>query len=173
MSISKFQEMFGISSKDKSEYTKRYLTKLGTESPFRFEYITLNYSINHQTFYISKSAAEKFLSEDILVTELFKRKEILKNAWLSRMRENGIKPIFLSREKRFITKSEFELLTKEFDNYNTQEYYSDKEFYEILGRPVNIVRYAIEEEYDIHPLKIKSRLYYKKGSCRRFKTTIR
>lgn len=162
MSISEFQEMFNIPSQDKSEYTKRYLMKLETESSFRFEYIILNYSINHQTFYISKSSVEQFLNEYTLVNELFKRKEISEQRWLARMRENNIVAIFLARDIRFITKTEFEFLTKEFDDYYSSEYYSYEEFYEILGRPVNSVRYLIEDEYDIHPLMIKSKLYYKK-----------
>ena len=162
ISILEFQKIFDIPSQDKSSFTKNYILNLDSESPFRFEYIILNYPINYQTFYIRKSSVDQFLNEYISVTELFKINEISEQRWLRRIREKGIKAIFLSREKRFITKNLYKLLTKDFDEYNESEYYSYKEFYEILGKPTNNVRYAIEEEYNIQPLMLKSKLYYKK-----------
>lgn len=162
MSILEFQKLFGIPSQDKSCYTKKYLINLEIESSFRFEYVILNYPINFQTFYILKSSVEQFLSDYISMNELFKREELSYQMWMGRLKRYGIKPVFIGRDTRYISKDDFVLVTKDVDYSNSSKYYSYEEFYEILGKPINTIRYAIEKEYDILPEKVKNKLYYKK-----------
>ena len=112
ISLKEFAAVLGIQTitEETMKSLRKSLNKLGSDSPF--ECIDVAPSINHQYRFISKSSVERFFKDYILLEELKSRYAV----YHRRFQKFGIRPLFLLRNKQFITKSEFETLVNDYES---------------------------------------------------------
>lgn len=154
MSHREFAAVLGIKITDDSmRGLRKSMNKLGSNSPF--ECIELGFPINRQTHFISKSSVERFFKDYIPVEELKSRYAV----YHRRFQQFSIHPLFLAKNKQFITKSEFETLVNDCASRTVID---DRELKLLSGEEdLGIKRsdyYTIEESKQI--LSIKSQRHF-------------
>ena len=112
MSLKEFTNLLEIkNTDDRMRRLRISLNKLGSDSPF--EFIVVDFPINLQYFFITKSSVERFLKDYIPVEELKSRYDYSSAGWHLKFQKFDIRPLFLTNEKQFLTKSEFEILVND------------------------------------------------------------
>lgn len=109
MNLKEFANLLRIEvNDDKIRLLRKSINKLEGNSPF--ECIEVDYPINYQTFYISRLSVENFFENYVPVKYLKDKYNYSSWGWSKKLKKFRIRPLFLSYDKQFITKSEFEIL---------------------------------------------------------------
>jgi len=187
MSLKEFAAVIGIEiTEDRMRCLRKSLNKLGGDSPF--ECIDLDVSINLQTLFISKSSVERFFKDYTPVEELKSRYDYSISGWHRKFKKFGIHPLFLAKNKQFLTKSEFETLVNDCASkpvigdreltssdrdlgIKLSDYYTLKESKQILSIKTERHFYWIVKDYNLNSIVTRDgRKNFKKEDIDRLKT---
>lgn len=143
------------------KHFRKSFNKLGIESPF--DCVILDYRINLQNFYISKSSVESFFKEYISIKEVESGYDLSNSSWIRLFQKLEITPLAIGY-RRFIKKSEFEIIVNAL-KFNPSDFYTLEEYKQILSIKTSQDALRIEKDYN---LESQSKLvkggfkYYKK-----------
>ncbi|MCZ0871247.1 hypothetical protein [Peribacillus sp. AS_2] len=125
---------------------KEFIRKL--ENPFSFDYIDLAYTINRQSFYVSKTSVDKFFRNYIDVKVVISKYSWTNKDWYYRCNKYGITPLVLGLKSRYVTKSDLKTI-EEYENYDRSDYYTTKECKKILSVECKVAWTQFKKDYNL------------------------